>query len=297
MTMCMSGTEASPLATIEAAYEMAKSKLSLDNKNVLVRLGSGEYAFDGTYTLGDLDRNKDYSKVAFAPDNITDISFTGDVKVDIEKLDEVANEELRDRFIEDIKDNYVRSYDSFPLEIEDVVFSTTDTEITASAKATASGRVAQRACLVTVLYDIENRLAGIKTDSVVLEPGTSDTLSATCSLAPLANGGSVKTFILEDFENMIPLVELSVPEAGFEQNIVSSSITDATYTVSGETIILSGKGAADSRVGLKVASGNNIVYIDQIKTDANGNFTTSMNLKYIPFTESVIYIASDGGAN
>lgn len=294
------GSYEHPLKTVEAAQAKVSALLTIENKNVYIRMKDGAYVFDSTYTFGDLNKNANYNSVAFTPDNGANITVSGDYKVDIPELKNFTNETLKQSFIEDIKENYIASYESYPLEIGEVTFDRDSDKNAVSSVTFASraGKTTSRAAVVSCLYK-DGRLIGMDIQNATVAPGESKKVTTTIETKNHdTDGCEFKTFVWENMTTLIPLLNVSYAGGG-EANIAkvqTELITDLTTQVIGEKTHIDGKTAANSLVCvyMRTESGA-LVYVDQTTSNASGEFEFTVNPMYVPWGDSTIYVSSTNG--
>lgn len=292
------GSYEKPVKTLEKAYDIAKEKKSMNNKNVFVRVKSGEYIVDENYTLGTVNENAEYGKISFAPDNRAEISLSGEMNIDIPEMENFSNETLKQSFLADIKENYISGYNTMPLTISNVSFENMeDGAVSSTVFLGNSGRVEASACLVSAMYDKSGKLVDIDINNTVISAG--ERAEVTVGVLPEENydNYTIKTYLWQDLESMTPIFNMQL-SSELQINIKNSSIYDVRTILIGEEIDLSGKGEAGSYISLKMTNeSGNIVYMNQIEVGENGEFSCRVNPQYMPAGIVTLSISSNGGEN
>lgn len=292
------GSFKTPVKTLEKAYSLAKEIKTLNNKDVFVRVLSGEYAVDEQYTIGSVNENTDYGKISFAPDNDAEISFSGNVKVDIPEVESFQNGMLKESFLKDIRENYISGYNAKPLEIGKVNFKNNEDEsLSSSLWVSNSGRVDSDVCMVSALYDTEGKLLDVDIKNETVSAGERIELSSNVKFEGKYDNYTVKTYLWQDLEGMIPIFNMQLA-SDLQVNIKNSNIYDVKTVIYGEQVDLNMKAEAGDRIALKMTNeSGKIVYMNQLIADENGNVSYKINPQYMPAGVVTLHIQSNGGGN
>ena len=289
------GSYEKPLKTVEAAYALAESKIGMENKEVFVKLKSGNYNFDSSYTFGELDKNAYYNEVAFIPDNYADITISGDYNVNMPGLDIFEDEGLKAEFIEDIKDRYVETYDSYPLSIGQVrSVEDSNGNLVTSVRLANSGKTTARAALVSIVYDDDGALMGIDIANAAVVPGTETTLSSTIAIGDAA---AFRSFLWEDMSTLIPLIKSEFTSEFTLNNVFTDRITELEMLNQGDVVSVNGTTVPNSMVTVCMRTATNkIVYAEQTVSGADGSFEFDVNPMFMPIAGTINVSSTNGGA-
>jgi len=292
------GSYENPVKTLERAYIIAREEKNLNNKNVYVRVKSGEYAVDEQYMIGTVNEDGEYNKISFSPDNNAEITLSENVAVDIPELENFQNESLKESFINDIRENYVSGYNSMPLEIGKVNFKNNeDKSISSSVWLSNSGRVDANACMVNAVYDKDGRLMDIQIENKIVTAGERVEISSAVKLEEKYDNYTVKTYLWQNMESMIPIFNMQLA-SDLQVNIKNSSIYDVKTVLYGELLDLKLKTEPESYISLKMTNeSGKIVYMNQIPADENGDVSYSINPQYMPAGVVTLHIQSNGGGS
>lgn len=292
------GSFEAPVKTPEQAYLLAEKKKALNNKNVFVRVKSGEYDINEAYSLGTIDENTEYKKIAFVPDNSSDIAFRGDFDIEIPELENFSDETLKERFKKDIKENYISGYNNVPLEISDVSMGLSENgKFGLSMWLGNSGRIKNETAVIMAVYDKNGRLIDTKMNNYVLGGGEKKEASVEMSIKEEYADYTVKSYIWSGTDKMIPIFNMNIsPE--LQTVIKSTRITNVKSCFVDGKIDLSGIASPGDFITVKLTGNNgNIIYIDQLTADETGRFEHTAVPQYIPYGIVKLHISSNGGVN
>ena len=292
------GSFENPVKTPEQAYLLAEKKKSLNNKNVFVKVKSGEYDINQTYSLGTIDENTEYKKIAFVPDNNSDIAFRGDFNIEIPELENFPDEILKERFKKDIKENYISGYNNVPLEISDISMGLSeDGKFGLSMWLGNSGRIKNETAVIMAVYDKNGRLIDTKMNNYVLGGGEKKKASVEMSIKEEYADYTVKSYIWSDSDKMIPIFNMNIsPE--LQSVIKNTRITNVKSCFVDGKIDLSGIASPGDFITVKLTGSNgNIIYINQLTADETGQFEDTAVPQYIPYGTVTLHISSNGGVN
>lgn len=121
-------------------------------------------------------------------------------------------------------------------------------------------------------------------------------MESVVSQEELESLGKVKIFLWSNKENMIPIKEpLNVGMVSSE-NAGGAFIENITYDVNSDgSILITGNGLENQNISIRITDlSGTLLYVNQIKADENGNFSTVASLKNSEFGRCKIILSCDG---